>query len=168
MSVDISRTFEAALVRQCAPTLAGMKPGSIFCFKRFPPEALRRKTSQWNEQLAPFGLAVRILLERPDSGSAIVYVYRPKHLARILSSHAYRRFLSKAGYEDADLDGLLEQLAHRLRTQPEFPHDDFFVVGIAKGYEDAVEMVEEITQEVYNKTKGADIRSYILEREQEE
>ena len=130
VSVDISRTFEAALVRQCAPTLAGMKPGSIFCFKRFPPEALRRKTSQWNEQLAPFGLAVRILPERPDSGSAIVYVYRPKHLARILSSHAYRRFLSKAGYEDADLDGLLEQLAHRLRTQPEFPHE----IGVFLGY----------------------------------
>jgi len=52
--------------------------------------------------------------------------------------------------------------------QPDFPYDDFFVVGIAKGYEDAVEMVEEIVQEVYNKTKGADIRSYILEREQEE
>ena len=52
--------------------------------------------------------------------------------------------------------------------QPEFPHDDFFVVGIAKGYEDAVEMVGEIAQEVYNKTKGADIRSFILEREQEE
>ncbi len=52
--------------------------------------------------------------------------------------------------------------------QPNFPHDDLFVVGIAKGYEDAVEMVEEIAQEVYNKTKGADIRSYILEREQVE
>ncbi len=52
--------------------------------------------------------------------------------------------------------------------QPDFPYDDFFVVGIAKGYEDAVEMVEEIAREVYNKTKGADIRSYILEREQEE
>ena len=52
--------------------------------------------------------------------------------------------------------------------QPDFPYDDLLVVGIAKGYEDAVEMVEEIAQEVYNKTKGADIRSYILEREQEE
>lgn len=52
--------------------------------------------------------------------------------------------------------------------QPDFPYVDFFVVGIAKGYEDAVEMVEEIAQEVYNKTRGADIRSYILEREQEE
>lgn len=52
--------------------------------------------------------------------------------------------------------------------QPDFPQDDFLVVGIAKGYEDAIEIVEEIVQEVYNETKGADIRSYILEREQEE
>ena len=42
------------------------------------------------------------------------------------------------------------------------------MIGIAKDYEDAIEMVEEISQEVYNKTKGADIRSYILKREQEE
>ena len=52
--------------------------------------------------------------------------------------------------------------------QPNFPHDDFFVVGIAKDYEDALELVEEIVQEVYNETKGADIRSYILRKEQEE
>ena len=62
----------------------------------------------------------------------------------------------------------LEIYNSMILLQPEFPHDDFFVVGIAKGYEDAVEMVGEIAQEVYNKTKGADIRSYILEREQEE
>ena len=62
----------------------------------------------------------------------------------------------------------LEIYNSMILLQPDFPHDDFFVVGLAKGYEDAVEMVEEIAQEVYNKTKGADIRSYILEREQEE
>ncbi len=62
----------------------------------------------------------------------------------------------------------LEIYNSMLFLQPGFPYDDFFVVGIAKGYEDAVEMVGEIAQEVYNKTKGADIRSYILEREQEE
>ena len=52
--------------------------------------------------------------------------------------------------------------------QPDYPYEDFFVVGIAKGYEDAVELVEQIVQEVYNETKGADIRSYILKKEQEE
>lgn len=41
------------------------------------------------------------------------------------------------------------------------------MVGISKDYEGALELVEEITQEVYNKIKSADIRSYILDREQE-
>ena len=62
----------------------------------------------------------------------------------------------------------LEIYNSMLFLQPNFPNDDFFVIGIAKDYEDAIEMVEEISQEVYNKTKGADIRSYILKREQEE
>ena len=62
----------------------------------------------------------------------------------------------------------LEIYNSMILLQPDFPHDDFFVVGLAKDYEDAIELVEEIVQEVYNETKGADIRSYILEREQEE
>ena len=54
-----------------------------------------------------------------------------------------------------------------LFLQPDFPNDDFFVVGILRGYEAALELVEEITGEVYKKTGGADIRTYLLEREQE-
>ena len=41
------------------------------------------------------------------------------------------------------------------------------MVGIAKGFEEALEILEEIVQNVYNETKGADIRSYILNKEQE-
>ena len=130
MSQDISRTFEAVLVRQCAPTLAGMKPGSIFCFNHSPLEVSRQKVCQWNKQLAPFGLTVQILLERPGSGSVIVFVYRHDCLEQMLSDDAYQRFLAEAGYERTNLDGLLEQLAHRLRTQPEFPHE----IGVFLGY----------------------------------
>ncbi len=61
----------------------------------------------------------------------------------------------------------LEIYQSNLFLQPDFPYEDFFVVGIAGGYEDAVELVEEIAKEVYNETKGADIRSYILKKEQE-
>ena len=127
---DISRTFEAVLVRQCAPTLAGMKPGSIFCFNHSPLEVSRQKVCQWNKQLAPFGLTVQILLERPGSGSVIVFVYRHDCLEQMLSDDAYQRFLAEAGYERTNLDGLLEQLAQRLRTQPEFPHE----IGVFLGY----------------------------------
>ena len=130
MNKDISRTFEAVLVRQCAPTLAGMKPGSIFCFNHSPLEVSRQKVCQWNKQLEPFGLTVQILLERPGSSSVIVFVYRHDRLEQMLSDDAYQSFLAQAGYERTNLDDLLEQLAHRLRTQPEFPHE----IGVFLGY----------------------------------
>ena len=40
--------------------------------------------------------------------------------------------------------------------------------GITKGYEEAVELVEQIVQEVYEQTGGCDIRSYILEKSRED
>ncbi len=126
----VSRTFEAVLVRQCAPTLAGLKPGSIFCFRQSSLEVCRQKVCQWNARLAPLGLTVQILLERPGAGSAIVYVYRQSHMEQMLSSQAHRKFLRDAGYTDAGLGGLLAQLAQRLETQPEFPHE----IGVFLGY----------------------------------
>ena len=129
-SASRSQTFESVLVRQCAPTLAGIKPGSIFSFNRSPLEISRQKVRQWDERLAPLGLAVQILLERPCSSWAIVYVYRRTHLERLLSGNACQRFLAKAGYAGTDLDGLLDQLARRLQTQPEFPHE----IGVFLGY----------------------------------
>lgn len=128
VSQSVSQTFEAVLVRQCAPTLAGMKPGSIFCFRPASLEIVHRKVRQWNEQLSPFGLSVQILLERPSS--MLIYVYRRGQLEQALSGEACRSFLARAGYPDADLDGLLEQLARRLKTLPEFPHE----IGVFLGY----------------------------------
>lgn len=130
VSQDSSRTFEAVLVRQCAPTLAGMKPGSIFCFHHSSLETSRQKVCLWNKQLAPFGLTVQILLERPGSSSVIVFVYRHDRLEQMLSDDAYQSFLAQAGYVRTNLNGLLEQLACRLRTQPEFPHE----IGVFLGY----------------------------------
>ena len=47
-----------------------------------------------------------------------------------------------------------------------FLEQELFVVGITKGYDEAVELVEQIVQEVYDQTGTCDIRSYILEKEQ--
>ncbi len=48
----------------------------------------------------------------------------------------------------------LEIHRYLLLFLPVFHNDEFFVVGISKDYEGALELVEEITQEVYNnKTK---------------
>lgn len=61
----------------------------------------------------------------------------------------------------------LELLDSKLLLQKDYPKEDYFVVGIAKDQTGAIEIVEEILQEVYNETKGADIRSYILKKERE-
>lgn len=118
------------MVRQCAPTLAGMKPGSLFCMKPSAPESVRRKVRRWDRRLAPLGLSVRVLLERPGSGSMMIYVYQRKLLERTLSDSGCRKFLRRSGYEGAGLDSLLAQLARRLETQAEFPHE----IGVFLGY----------------------------------
>lgn len=62
----------------------------------------------------------------------------------------------------------LEIVNSMLLLQKDYPQEDYLVVGLAKSHEDALELVENLTQEVYDNTKGADIRSYILQKEQEE
>ncbi|MBQ2987219.1 MAG: hypothetical protein IJE23_07035 [Tyzzerella sp.] len=52
-----------------------------------------------------------------------------------------------------------------LLIQKALSKDDLFVVGIANGYFEALELVEKITQEVYDETGGVDIRNYILQKQ---
>lgn len=45
-----------------------------------------------------------------------------------------------------------------------FKQSDVLIVGIAKGYDEAVELACRIVTEVYERTGGFDVRSYIRER----
>lgn len=152
------RTFESILVRHCAPTLTGIKPGSIFsihttpCVHTLPNqstafmarETAHQKVRQWNARLNPTGLSLRLLLERQETGFLIVYLYRRNQLKQTLFDRACQRFLIENGYQihriqtlsdddlDVLLDDLLAQLARRLRTrtQSDFPHE----IGLFLGY----------------------------------
>lgn len=61
----------------------------------------------------------------------------------------------------------LEILNAAWLLQPDYPKESLFVVGIADSFENALEYVEKISQEVYDSTKGLDIRNYILMKERE-
>ncbi|MEF9941082.1 MAG: hypothetical protein RSA90_01385 [Lachnospiraceae bacterium] len=52
-----------------------------------------------------------------------------------------------------------------LLQQQSFPKDKLFIVGIANGYDDALLLVETITQHIYNQTKSTNIRGYLIERQ---
>ena len=54
-----------------------------------------------------------------------------------------------------------------LFVQHGLPKDDLFVVGLAGSYIGAIDLVQQITEEVYAKTKDVDIRGYLLKSQQE-
>lgn len=124
------RTFEAQLVALCAPTLAGLKSGSIFSVRATDPEYIADRIARWDERLSPLGLRLHLLKSGYDNGVAIVYVYRPKQVAAQLNTKEARDFLAGCGYQDADLDACIETLRQRLESCAGFPHE----IGLFIGY----------------------------------
>lgn len=61
----------------------------------------------------------------------------------------------------------LEIFESILLIQKIYEMDNLFVVGIADGYDGALEMIEKLTQEVYDITRGTDIRNYFLEKQRQ-
>ena len=59
----------------------------------------------------------------------------------------------------------LEFFSALLLQQKIFHSEDLFVVGVASGYEEALELIEEITDDVYQETKDAKIREYITQEQ---
>lgn len=135
------KSFELVLVEQCAPTLAGLKPASLFRYDAGTADQLRRCAAHWAKELAPFGIAVRILKTCPRTGAGLVYLYRAGWLRQILAEPSARDFLKQEGYcLGQGCGGLLEQLSERLCLEQEFPHE----IGVFLGYplEDVVGFIQ--------------------------
>ena len=119
---------ELTVVRCCAPTLAGLKTGSLFTCPCEGREALLADVRRLNGTLLPCGL--RVLPLRFARDRALVYVFRPAQLRRDLNVRSARAILAEAGYGDADCGGCLRRLIERLRSGGEFPHE----IGLFLGF----------------------------------
>ena len=137
----MERSFDAVLLEQCAPTLAGIKPASLFRYQPEETALFRREVHALAKILAPFGVAVRLLKTCSHTGACLVYVYRAGWLRQILMDPANREFLVQSGYTlDRGCGGLLEQLSGRLCLEQDFPHE----IGLFLGYplEDVVGFIQ--------------------------
>lgn len=137
----MEQKFETILVRQCAPTLIGIKPANLFRYQSADKCQFRESTSCWSRRLAPYGIAIRILKCCPAANSCLVYLYRPRCLRSFLMEPANREFLRQRGYQtEQSCQGLLRQLTRRLCQDQEFPHE----IGLFLGYplEDVVGFIE--------------------------
>ena len=110
----MDRSFESLMVEQCAPTLAGIKPASLFRCGRRAAENIRQTAENWDYALARRGLRVRILKECPNTGDCMIYIYRPEWVDRLLSDEEYLYFLDSCGYQRGSTALLLDQLSGRL------------------------------------------------------
>ena len=109
------------LVRCCAPTLAGLKTGSLFSCPYESREELMRELRRVNRELSPCGL--RILPLRCCGGRALLYLFRPAELERDLSGRCAREILNEAGYENRGLGRCMQCLIRRLQSGGDFPHE---------------------------------------------
>ena len=85
---------EEILIRQGAPTLAGIKTGSLFPCPCENREALLSDIRQLNRRLSPKGLC--LLPIRFLAGQALLYLYRPAVLRRDLRDARVSELLRQA------------------------------------------------------------------------
>lgn len=162
-------SLEAAIVRHCSPTLAGLKPASLFTFPGAFTDAdpgsderrraLLRALEGCRDQIGATGMSIRVLSWR--TCGALVYVYRPRALTRYLADPCVQARLAREGYDAQDMEACLERLATRLdaldgarkragKARPcpcpetsckrEFPHEMGFFLGYPP--EDVIGFIE--------------------------
>ena len=126
--IDV-QALEQAMVRNCSPTLAALKPASLFTFPgSFTAEApenqneasarrqaLLEAVKYCQRQVSNAGVAIRILAWKRCG--ALVYVYRPRELAAYLVDRRAAHPLENEGYRPGDLDACLDELSRRLQNR---------------------------------------------------
>lgn len=112
---------EDIFVFHCAPTLAGIKTGSLFTCPYKEKSQVVTELRALNRRLGPKGLRVIPLRYLP--GKVLVYVYRPRGLERDLGDSQARSILAEAGYESADAGRSVAELMRRFARNGDFPHE---------------------------------------------
>lgn len=119
---------EELLVRHCAPTLAGLKSGSLFTCPYETVEEMREGIRTANRWLVPKGL--RAVPLRYGGKRALIYLYRPKKLEKELQNETAVTLLKNAGYEMRSCNDCVIRLIEKVRNEPDFPHE----IGLFLGY----------------------------------
>ena len=114
-------TMEETIIRMAAPTLAGIKTGSLFPYHYKNRETLGKEIARLNRLLIPQGL--RLVLLRLTERSALLYLFRPSKLEKDLCDGAACELLRCEGYPSSSCESCLRHLLRRFHCGEEFPHE---------------------------------------------
>ena len=112
---------EEYVVRQCAPTLAGIKTGSLFPCPYQSRQTLMAEIRELNRRLSPKGLI--LLPMRYLDGKVLLYLYRPDNLRQDLKDRLAAQVLEQAGYSCSSCEQCVVRLIRRLKENADFPHE---------------------------------------------
>ncbi|MBP1549929.1 MAG: DUF3793 family protein [Oscillospiraceae bacterium] len=138
MSVMESNKFGEKLAFHTAPTLLGIKCGSLISLTT-ADFTLEAQADFFNSKAAVKGLVTKILCS--CGNRTLLFVYNEKLMKRRLADEQVQAVLKKYGYpKNVDIDECLDFLSARIRSSKDFPHE----IGIFLGYplEDVVGFIE--------------------------
>ena len=116
------------LIRNCAPTLAGMKIGSLFNAREKEEAQVNLWLKRWNALLNEKGVYVRCL--RYNGRAALMYVYREAALNERMREPKVQALMRRLLYPAGGIAGKIDHLSAHLNAHPEFPHE----IGLFLGY----------------------------------
>ncbi len=112
---------EELLIKNCAPTIAGIKTGNLFSCDFSSREEMISDLRRYNAMFAPKGL---FLIPLRIVGSwALLYLFRKDKLERDLSDTECRNILESYGYQCGDYRSCISNLVRKLKTTKGFPHE---------------------------------------------
>ncbi len=117
---------EEVVVRYCAPTLAGLKTGSLFTSPCEDRETMEGEVLELNRNMNSEDL--RAMVAGYCKDRALIYIYSSSLLERDLKNDEIRTMLETYGYETDDPKACLEHLKERLE-ESEFPHEIGYFLG---------------------------------------
>ena len=129
--------MQERIVRHCAPTLAGLKCGSMFR-ECCGPHGIHSCLEEIRSSILSRGVHIDILKE--EENACLIYVYRPKLLSQRMLDPEVRAFMDTMGYTDLNVKSLVAELSRRFQENEGMPHE----VGVFLDYpmEDVIGYME--------------------------
>ena len=116
------------IARMCAPTLAGIKTGSLYRFPYSNREEMVQSIRAWNRRLSPKGVILIALRFREQD--ALIYAFRPKQLRKDFQTEDVSSILKEFGYAPQKSEACIATLIRKISEEKDFPHE----IGLFLGY----------------------------------
>ena len=116
------------VISQCAPTLAGIKTGTVFPYVCEDIELLRNDIRIFNKKFSKKGL--RLIPLSKKGNKTLLYMYRESALKQDLENENVQEILEDNGYTCRNCGTCVAKLVNRMRNNAVMPHE----IGVFLSY----------------------------------